>query len=177
MNTFRNCLSVVLGLAISAAVLVVTGAGPGGASAAPRVKERVYQAKFECAIPAGSADCSVTVDKEIPAGMRLRMEYIKARVVVPAAAKTSFEFYVDLGDPSATGGVRSIHVVPKFVDTTDGKFYNIYAVSETVQAFAYRTGNYPAPKVHLNNPTRDPLNLQNGSNRDGILGGYLVGLD
>ena len=177
MHTFRSCLSVVLGSAIFAAALVVTGAGPDGASAAPQVKERVYQAKFECTIPATGANCSVTLDKEIPAGMRLRIESIEARIVVPAATKSSFEFYVDFGDPGATGSVGSIHVVPKPAGSTDGRFYDFYSVSEKVQAFAYRTGDYPAPRVHLNNPTRDPLNLQNGTIQDGVLGGHLVGIE
>jgi hypothetical protein len=177
MHTLRNCLSVVLGLAISAAVLVVTGVGPGVARAASQVKEQVYEAKFECAIPSDSGNCSVTVDKEIPSGRRLRIEYIKARIVVPTAIKSEFEFYVDFGDPSAPGSVRSIHVVPELVGRTEGGFYNFYEVSEKVQTFAYRTENYPAPKAHLNNPHGDPMHLQNGSIHDGVLGGHLVGID
>ena len=177
MHTLRNCPSIVLGLAISAAALAVTGVGPGVAGAAPQATERVYEAQFECAIPSNSGNCSVTADKEIPAGSRLRIEYIKARIVVPTAIKSEFEFYVDFGDPSAPGGVRSIHVVPELVGQTEGGFYNIYAVSEKVQAFAYRTENYPAPKVHLNNPKGDPMHLQNGSIHDGVLGGRLVGID
>jgi hypothetical protein len=177
MHTLRNYLSVVLALAISAAVLVVTGAGPEVARAASQVKEQVYEANFECAIPGNSGNCSVTVGKEIPAGRRLRIEYIKARIVVPTAIKSEFEFYVEFGDPGAPGGVRSIHVVPELVGRTEGGFYNIYEVSEKVQAFAYRTGNYPTPKAHLNNPNGDPMHLQNGSIHDGVLGGHLVGID
>jgi hypothetical protein len=177
MHTFRNCLSVVLGLALSAAVLVVTGAGPGVAKDAPQAKEQVYEANFECAIPSSSADCSAAVDKEIPAGRRLRVESIKARIVVPSAIKSEFEFYVDFGDPSAPDGVHSIHVVPQLVGHTEGNFFNIFEVSEKVQAFAYRTEKYPAPKAHLSNPKGDPLHLQNGSIHDGVLGGQLVGLE
>jgi hypothetical protein len=105
------------------------------------------------------------------------MEYIKARIVVPTVAKSGFDFYVDFGDPNATGGVRTIHAVPELVGRTEGGFYNIYTVSEKTQAFAYRTENLPAPKVHLNNPTGDPMHLQNGSIQDGVLGGSLVGLE
>jgi hypothetical protein len=177
MDILRNCLSVVLELAISGAVLVATAVGPGVAGAAPQVKEQVYEAHFECAISSNSGNCSVTADKEIPAGSRLRIEYIKARIVVPTAIKSEFEFYVDFGDPTAPGGVRSIHVVSELVGQTEGRFYNIYAVSEKVQAFAYRTDNYPAPKVHLNNPKGDPMHLQNGSITDGVLGGRLIGID
>ena len=177
MHTFRNSPPVVLGLAISAAVLVVTGVGPGVARAASQVKEQVYEAKFECAIPSNSGTCSVTVDKEIPAGRRLRIEYIKARIVVPTSIKSEFEFYVEVGDPSAPGGVRSIHVVPEPAGRTEGGFYNYFEVSEKVQAMAYRTESYPAPKVHLNNPNGDPMHLQNGSIHDGVLGGHLVSID
>ena len=177
MPTLRNCLSVVPGLVISAAVLVATGAGPGVARSASQVKEQVYEAKFECAIPSNSSNCSVTVDKEIPAGRRLKIEYIKARIVVPTATKSEFEFYVDFGDPSAPGSVRSIHAVPAPAGRTEGGFYNFYDVSEKVEAFAYRTGSYPAPKVHLSNPNGDPMHLQNGSIHDGVLGGHLVGID
>ena len=177
MHMSRNHLSVVLGLAISGAALVATGAGPGVAGAAPQVKEQVYEAHFECAIPSNSGNCSVTADKEIPAGSRLRIESIEARIVVPAAIKSEFEFYVDFGDPSAPGSVRSIHAVPAPAGRTEGGFYNFYDVSEKVEAFAYRTGSYPAPKVHLSNPNGDPMHLQNGSIHDGVLGGHLVGID
>ena len=177
MHTSRNYPSVVLGLAISAAALVATGVGPGVQRAASQVKEQAYEAQFECAIPSNSGNCSVTVDKEIPAGRRLRIESIKARIVVPTAIKSEFEFYVDFGDPGASGSVRSIHVVPALVGKTEGGFYNIYEVSEKVQALAYRTENYPAPKVHLSNPNGDPMHLQNGSIHDGVLGGHLVGID
>lgn len=101
MRTLRNCLSVVLGVAVAAAVLVVTGAGPDAAKGAPQAKEQAYEANFECAIPAGSANCAVAADKEIPAGKRLRVESIKARMVMPTATKTAFEFYMELRDPSA----------------------------------------------------------------------------
>jgi hypothetical protein len=177
MHTPGNCLSVVLGVAISATLLAVTGVGPGVAGAAPQVKEQVYEAQFECAIPSNSGNCSVTAGKEIPAGRRLRIEYVKARIVVPKAIKSEFEFYVDFGDPTAPGGVRAIHAVPELVGQTEGGFYNIYEVSEKVEAFAYRTENYPAPKVHLNNPNGDPMHLQNGAIHDGVLGGRLVGVD
>ena len=177
MPRLRNYLSVVRGLAIFAAVLVATGVGPGVARVASQVKEQVYEAKFECAIPSNSGNCSVMADKEIPAGRRLRIEYIKARIVVPTAIKSEFEFYVDFGDPSAPGGVRSIHAVPALVGRTEGGFYNFYEVSEKVQDFAYRTENYAAPKAHLSNPNGDPMHLQNGSIQDGVLGGHLVGID
>jgi hypothetical protein len=176
MHTFRNCRSLVLGLTISAAVALVTAAGPGVAGTAPQAKEQVYEAKFECAIPANAASCSVAADKEIPTGVRLKLEYIKARIVLPTATK-SFEFSVDFGDPGATDSVGSIHVVPELVGKTEGGFYNIYAVNEKVQAYAYRTGSYPAPKAHLNNPNGDPMHLQNGTIQDGVLGGHLVGIE
>jgi hypothetical protein len=158
-------------------VLVAAGAGPGVARAAAQVKEQVYEAQFECAIASNSGDCSVTVDKEIPAGRRLRIEYIKARIVVPTAIKSEFEFYVEFGDPGAPGSVRSIHVVPEPAGKTEGGFYNFYEVNEKVETFAYRTASYPAPKAHLNNPKGDPMHLQNGSIHDGVLGGHLVGID
>jgi len=177
MHTLRNCLLVVLGLAVSAALLVAIGAGPGVAKAAPQANEQVYEAKFECAIPSNSGNCSIAVDKEIPAGKRLRIEYVKASIVVPTSIKSEFEFYVDFGDPSTTGSVGSIHAVPELTGKTEGGFYNIFTVSEKVQVFAYRTGNYPAPKAHLSNPKGDPMHLQNGTVRDGVLGGHLVGID
>ena len=177
MRTLRNCLSVVLGVAVAAAVLVVTGAGPDAAKGAPQAKEQAYEANFECAIPAGSANCAVAADKEIPAGKRLRVESIKARIVMPTATKTAFEFYVELGDPSAPGGVRAIHVVPESAGKTEGGFYNIYAANEKVQAFAYRTASYPAPKVHLENPSGDPTHLQNGTIQDWVLSGFLVDMN
>lgn len=177
MPTSRSFLSVVLGLAISTALLVVTGAGPRVARAASQVNEQVYEADFECAIPSNSGSCSVTVDKEIPAGRRLKIEYIKASIVVPTAIKSEFEFYVDFADPSAPGSVRSIHAVPALVGRTEGGFYNRYEVNEKVEAFAYRTKDYPAPKVHLSNPNGDPMHLQNGAINDGVLGGHLVSID
>jgi len=177
MSRFRNNLAAVVGLAVSAAVLMVTGAGPGAATAAPKAKEQVFEAKFECAIPSGSTSCAVAADKQVPASRRLRLEYIKARLVIPVAAKTGFDFYVDYGDPSAAGGVGTIHATPQFVSRTEGGFFNIYTIDEKVQTFAYRTVAYPAPKVRLNNPTGDPLNLQNGTIQDGVLGGTLVGLE
>jgi hypothetical protein len=176
MRTLRNCLSVVLGVAVAAAVLVVTGAGPDAAKGANQAKEQAYEANFECAIPAGSANCTVAADKEIPAGKRLRVESVKARIVMPTATKT-FEFYVELGDPSAPGGVRAMHVVPESAGKTEGGFYNIYAANEKVQAFAYRTASYPAPKVHLENPSGDPMHLQNGTIQDGVLSGFLVDMN
>ena len=177
MHTFRNSLSVVLGLAICAAVLVATSDGPAAARAASQVKEQVYEANFECGIPSNGGNCSIAADKEIPAGKRLRIEYIKARIVVPTAIKTEFEFYVDFGDPSAPGSVGSIHVVPGPAGRTEGGFYNFFEVNEKVQTFAYRTADYPAPKAHLSNPKGDPMHLQGGSIHDGVLGGYLVDID
>jgi hypothetical protein len=174
MQTFRNWAPVIFGPAIFAAFLVVDVA-PGVAEAAPRAKERVYEGKFECAIPANGTDCSVTVDRAIPAGMRLRIDYIKARIVIPS--RSSFEFSVEVGDPGASGGVRATPIVPTAAGRTEGGFYSIWAVNETSQAFAYRTEKCPAPKFHLNNPKGDPLKLQNGSIQDGIVGGSLVSLD
>ena len=71
----------------------------------------------------------------------------------------------------------SIHATPQLVGRTEGGFYNVYEVNEKVQAFAYKTANYPAPKVRLSNPTSDPLKLQNGAIQDGVVGGFIVGLD
>ena len=174
MHLFRSYPSVVLGLAISAAVLVVTGVGPGAATAGTPATEQVYEARFDCSIPLTGTTCSVTLDKKIPAGKRLRIEYIKARLMVPSSVRSSFEFYVDFGDPGAAGSVGTIHAVTVSAGRTEGGFFNIWAVDEKAQAFAYRTANYPAPRVHLSDPSGDPLHLQNGSIQDGILGGHLI---
>jgi hypothetical protein len=132
---------------------------------------------LECAIPDAGANCSITVDREIPAGMRLKMENIKAPIVVPTPTKSTFEFYVDFGDPSAPGSVRSIHVVLELAGRTEGGFYNFYDANEKMEAFAYRTESFPAPKVHLNNPNGSPMHLQDGSIHDRVLGGHLVAID
>jgi hypothetical protein len=65
MRTLRNGGAVVLGFAVLAALLTVAGV------AVAQVKEQAYEAAFACAISVGSPSCSATVDKEIPAGMRL----------------------------------------------------------------------------------------------------------
>jgi hypothetical protein len=174
MHTFRSDRAALLGLAISAAALVVTAVGPGAATAGTVAKEQLYEAKFDCAIPLTATTCSVTLDKKIPAGKRLRIEYVKARLMIPNAVRSGFEFAVDYGDPGAAGSVGSIKVVPQSAGRTEGGFFAIWAVNEKVQAYAYRTANYPAPKVHLTNPTGDALHLQNGSIQDGVLGGHLV---
>jgi hypothetical protein len=162
--------SFMSGLAVCAVALVATGA-------APKVKEQPYEGKFECAIALTGAECTVAADKTIPAGRRLRIESVKARIVVPIATKSAFELFVDYGDPSAASGVGSIHAVPQQVGRTEGGFYNIFEVNEKAQAFAYRTAAYPAPKVRLSNPTSDPLKLQNGTIQDGVVSGVLVGLN
>jgi hypothetical protein len=75
------------------------------------------------------------------------------------------------------GGVRAIYVVPEAAGKTEGGFYNIYAANEKVQAFAYRTASYPAPKVHLENPSGDPTHLQNGTIQDWVLSGFPVNMN
>jgi len=177
MRTFRSWVALVVGAAIPAIFVAAKGMGPSVASAAPQVKEQAYEAKFECAIPNARAECSVTADKPIPAGMRLRLEYVKARIVVPSRIKSPFEFSMDVGDPNASGGVRSVKVTPKQVGATEGRFFNIWAVDEKVQDVAYRTDKCPAPTFRLKSPDRDPTKLLNGAVQDGVVGGALVGLD
>jgi hypothetical protein len=177
MRKFGSWAPTAGGSAIFAVFLVANGAGPGVASAAPQANEQAYEAKFECSIPDASAQCSVTAGAAIPAGMRLRLDYVKARIVVPSRIKSPFEFSMDVGDPNASGGVRSIKVTPKQVGTTEGRFFTIWAVDEKVQDFAYRTDKCPAPTFRLNSPDPDPTKLLNGAVQDGVVGGALVGLD
>ena len=177
MQTFRSWAPVAVGTAVFAVFLVSEGVGPRVASAAPQGNEQAYEAKFECRIPNASAECSVAADKAIPAGMRLRLDYVKARIVVPSRIKSPFEFSMDVGDPNASGGVRSIKVTPKQVGTTEGRFFSIWAVDEKVQDFAYRTDKCPAPTFRLNSPDPDPTKLLNGAVQDGTVGGALVGLN
>jgi hypothetical protein len=166
MHRFRYCL----------AVLALAGLGPGVTKASAQAKDQAYEATFACTIPTGGTACSVTIDKEIPAGMRLRIAAVKARIVVPSATKSAFEFRIELGDPSEAGGIRSIRMTPTLVGPTEGRFYNVWAVDEKLEVFAYRTDKQPAPKVHLINPGGDPLYLQYGSIQEGALSGQLVGL-
>ena len=174
MHTVWYRLSVVLGLTISNVLITVTGFGSGTAKAAAQAKEQAYEAQFECTIPAGGRSCSVTLEQAIPAGMRLKITAIKANIVVPSATKSNFEFTLVFGDPSAEGGVRSLRMTPTFVGPTEGRFYNNWAVDEKVEAVASRTEKYPTPSVQLSNPAGDPLYLQYGSIRDGVLAGTLV---
>ena len=174
MHTARFRFSVVLALAIFTVILAVTGFGSGVAGAAAQAKEQVYEAQFECTIPAGGRSCSVTLEQAIPAGMRLKITAVKASIVVPSATKSNFEFTLVFGDPSADGGVRTVRMTPTFVGPTEGRFYNNWAVDEKVEAVATRTDKHPAPSVQLSNPAGDPLYLQYGSIRDGVLAGTLV---
>jgi hypothetical protein len=174
MQTCKSYPSVFLGLAVSAAVLVVAGIGPGAATTSAQEKDQAYEAKFECAIPLTGTTCVVALDKKIPAGKRLKIEYVKARLLMPNAIKSAFDFYVDFGDPGGTNGVGSIHIVPASGGRTEGGFFGIWIVDEKVDAFAYRTADFPAPKVHLTNTNGDPMHLQNGNIQDGVLGGHLV---
>ncbi len=47
----------------------------------------------------------------------------------------------------ADGSVVDIHMEPKLVGPTASDIWNIYAVSEKVRAFAYRTTGSQAPSV------------------------------
>jgi len=130
MRTLRNCRSVVLGVAVCRRVLVVTGAGPDAAKSAPQAKEQAYEANFECAIPAGGANCTVAADqRDSRRQASSEWSLSKAADRNATATKTAFEFYVELGDPSAPGGVRAIHVVPDVRGQDRGGFYNIYAAN------------------------------------------------
>ena len=91
--------------------------------------------------------------------------------------KSPFEFSIDVGDPSASGGVRSIKVTPKQVGTTEGRFFNIWAVDEKMEEIAYRTDKRPAPSFRLSSPDPDPAKLLNGAVQDGIVGGTLISLN
>jgi len=177
MHTFKSRTPMLITAAIFAIFPVANGVGQSLANAAPQGKEQAYEAKFECRIPDAAAECSVTADQAIPAGARLRLEYVKARIVVPSRIRTPFEFFMDVGDPNASGGVRSIKVTPKQVGTTEGRFFSIWAVDEKVQDFAYRTDQCPAPRFRLSSPEPDPTKLLNGAVQDGTVGGALVGLN
>ena len=177
MQRFGWRAPAAVAAAVFAAFVVVMGVDPGVAGAAPQAASQAYEAKFECAIPDAGAECSVTADKPIPAGMRLRLEYVRARIVVPARIRSPFEFSMDVGDPGASGGVRTIKVTPKQVGATEGRFFNIWAVDKQVQDFAYRTSQCPAPAFRLSSPDPDPTKLLNGAVQDGVVGGALVGLN
>src|SRR5512138_2324005 len=116
-----------------------------------QMKDQAYEAAFACSISVGSPNCSATADKEIPAGMRLHIGQIKARIVMPSRIKTAFEISVEIGDPAAPGGIRSIRLNPTLVGPTEGRFYNIWSVDEKVEAVAQRTEKNAAPKVFLSN--------------------------
>ncbi|MFB3777640.1 MAG: hypothetical protein ACE141_08505 [Bryobacteraceae bacterium] len=169
----RHLLAVVLGFGVIATLLVVTGSGPAVAKASAQAKEQVYEAQFECAIPAGAQSCSVAMERAIPAGKRLRITSVKANIIMPSRVKSGFGFTLEFGDPAAEGGVRSIRVTPTLVGPTEGRFYNIWAVDEKIDAVATRTEKFPAPRVQLNNPEGDPLYSQYGTVREGVLAGVL----
>ncbi len=164
MRTLTNVLVIVLGLAVLASAF----------TAVAQVKEQAYEAAFACAISTGSPNCSATADKEIPAGMRLQLAQVKARIVMPSRIKTAFEISIEIGDPAAAGGVRSIRLNPTLVGPTEGRFYNIWAVDEKLEAVAQKTQKNSAPKVLLSNPEGDPLYLQAGAIQEGSLTGRLV---
>jgi hypothetical protein len=169
MRTLRKGLTVILVPAILAALFTVV--------VFAQAKEQAYEAAFGCAISVGSPNCSATADKEIPAGMRLRVERVKARIVMPSRTKSEFTISVEVGDPAAPGGIRSIRLNPTLVGPTEGRFYNIWAVEEKVEGLAQRTEKSPAPKIVLSNPGGDPLYLQAGSIQEGSLSGRLVGAE
>jgi hypothetical protein len=177
MHEFRSWVPVVPAALIFAAFLAVQGSGPGVANAAPQAGGQSYAAKFECAIAPAAADCSAAADNAIPAGRRLKIESVKARIVVPSRVKAPLEFFIDVGDPGAPGGVRSIKATPTQSGRTEGGFFAIWAVDERVEGFAYRTEKFPAPKFRLSSPEHDPLKLLNGAVQDGVVGGSLVGLE
>jgi hypothetical protein len=177
MRTFKGPAPLFIAAAVFSAFFAANGFGPGVASAAQQAKSQAYEAKFECALSTSSAECSIVADKPIPPGMRLKVEYFKARIVVPSRIKSPFVFSMDLGDPNAGGGVRSIKVTPKQVGTTEGRFFSIWAVDEKVEEFAYRTDKFPAPVFRLNSPDPDPTKLMNGAVQDGVVGGTLVSLN
>ena len=163
--------------ALAAALLGVTAFGPGVVNAAPQANQQAYQAKFECAIAPAAADCSAAAPNAIPNGRRLRIESVKARIVVPGRVRTPFEFFIDVGDPAAAGGVRSIKATPTQSGRTEGGFFAIWTVDEKVEGFAYATANCPAPRFRLSSPEHDPLKLLNGAVQDGVVSGSLVGLE
>ncbi len=177
MKTFRSRGALVFGAVTLAAFFAVKGINPRAANAAPQASAQAYETKFECAIAPAATDCSAAAESAIPAGKRLRIDYIRARVVVPSRVKTPFEFYIELGDPGSAGGVRSIKATPTQSGRTEGGFFAIWAVNEKVDGFAYRTDKHPAPKFRLSSPEHDPLKLLNGAVQDGVVGGSLVALD
>ena len=135
-----------LGAGVFCAILPVIGVTSG---VAQQPKEQAYEAKFECTLLTTGDTCTVTADKPIPAGMRLRVEYVKARIVIPSRVRSPFAFSMDLGDPNASGGVRTVQVTPKQAGATEGRFFNIWAVDEKLSDIAYRTDKCPAPGFRL----------------------------
>jgi hypothetical protein len=174
MQTFKSWERVVLGVAVLAACVAVKSISPGVAKAAPQGNAQAYEAKFECMIDTNKPDCSATGDREIPAGKRVKISEIKVRIIAPS--RVPIEFFLEVGDPSAEGGMRSIPMPTTQVGSTEGRFFAIYEVSGTPDAFAYRTDKYPAPKFRLSNPKGDPVKLMNGKIEEGTLRGSVVDL-
>jgi hypothetical protein len=138
---------------------------------------QAYEGKFECAIPATGNTCTVAADSAIPAGKRIKLDSVKARIVVSSRTRSPFEAFIDVGDPAAEGGVRSIKITPTQSGRTEGGFFSIWTVNEKLDSFAYKTANCPAPKFRLSNPEPDPLKLLNGAVQDGVVSGSVVGLE
>ncbi len=176
MRMFRRCEPAPLGVTVLAALLAVQSAGPPLGMAA-QGGDLAYQAKFECAIAAAAADCSAVANSAIPAGKRLSIGYVRARIVVPSRVRTPFELFIDVGDPGTPGGVRSVRATPTQSGRTEGGFFAIWTVNEKVEGFAYRTEKCPAPTVRLSSPEHDPLKLLNGAVQDGVMAGSLVSLE
>jgi hypothetical protein len=162
-------------IAALAVALGVNGV-PGAANAAPQASQQTYQAKFECSISPAAADC-IAAAGAIPNGRRLRIDSVKARIVVPSRIRAPFEFFVEVGDPAAPGGVRSVKATPAQTGRTEGGFFAIWTVDEKVDGFAYSTGACPAPRFRLSSPEHDPLKLLNGAVQDGVVSGSLVALE
>ncbi|HSW49981.1 MAG TPA: hypothetical protein VLH09_07380 [Bryobacteraceae bacterium] len=174
MHTLRHLLAVVSGCALLCTLMVLAGLEPAIAKASAQAKEQAYEAQFECTIPSGAQTCSVTMEQAIPAWMRLKITSVKGQIIMPSRVKSGFGLTIEFADPSAEGGVRSIRVTPTLVGPTEGRFYNIWAVDEKLDAVASRTDKLPAPRVLLSNPEGDPLYSQYGTVREGVLAGTLV---
>jgi hypothetical protein len=140
----------------------------GIAVATPPDKTIPFQTTFECQQD-NAPNCVASSDKEIPEGMRLVIEYVSGRILVPKGNTVEVEFRV--ADPDAENGLIDFRVPAYLAGETVTGTTSIYAVSEKVLVFGYRTTSLSRIIMYLYSPY--PVETPSIRISGGLLTGYL----